>query len=357
MARSRLACLVAAAAAVFVWTGSASAQVEAEYEWTADRPDAVAPFGVTGDRTYEAGRLVLWYRFEGKRWDGYRIGTNPVDISSVLNTFDVAPFRMATAVQKVGLSFGLRDWLTVEAQVPFLVNKVQELTTPDTTFKVLSGFQVDSDRYGFGDVRALAHLQILEHTSYRAHVTGGVSIPVGSIHQDDFNPVTNSTERLPFPMQIGSGTWDGIAGFTFLAQRRSTSTGIQAMGLFRPHENDLDYRLGHQVETSVWGSYVLSDWVSLSARISAHWQGDPAGSFAGLAIDPTANPSANPELQGGTQVDLPLGINVHFPQGGLEGHRLGVEWSLPIHQDLDGPQLERNWSLHIGWYAGADFLF
>lgn len=354
MARTRLACFVAVAATV-CWTGTAGAQVEPDFEWTADRPDAIAPFGVTGDRTYEAGRLVLWYRFEGKRWDGYRIGTNPVALSSVLNTFEVAPLRMATAVQKVGVAYGLSDWLTLEGQVPFLVNKVQDLTTTDTTFKVLSGFQVDSDRFGFGDVRAVAHLQVLDRTSYRAHVTGGVSIPVGSFYQDAVNPLTSQVERLPFPMQIGSGTWDGIAGFTLTAQHPSTSTGIQAMGLFRPHWNELNYRLGHQVETSVWGSYALSDWVSLSARIFAHWQGDPTGSFQG--IDPLENPAGNPQLQGGTQVDLPLGINVYFPEGRFEGHRLGVEWAIPIHQDLDGPQLERNWTLHIGWYAGAGLLF
>jgi len=351
MARICLACLVAVVA-TFGWTGAADAQVEPEFEWTAERPDAIAPAGVTGDRTYDMGQLVFWYRFEGTRLDGLRTGTNPVAVSSVLNAFDVVPLRQTNAVQIAGLSFGFSDWLTLEGSIPFLVNKVQHVTTGDTLVKALTGFQVDTDRYGFGDVRALAHVRLLERGPYRAHITGGVSVPTGSFYQTAVNPATLQKERAPYSLQIGSGTFDGIGGATFTAQNDNTSTGIQAMGLFRPHWNELNYRLGHQLESSVWGAWRVSDWVSLSARIFVHWQGNPAGADA--ALDATENPAANPFLQGGTRVDLPLGLNIYFPEGALHGQRIAVEYAIPIHQKLDGPQLEQQWQLSVGlrWATG-----
>jgi len=35
--------------------------------------------------------------------------------------------------------------------------------------------------------------------------------------------------------------------------------------------------------------------------------------------------------------------------GGLVLPALAVEWSLPVYQDLHGPQLETGWALLIGW--------
>lgn len=351
MARIRLACLVAVVA-TFGWTGAANAQVEPEFEWTAERPDAIAPAGVTGDRTYDMGQLVFWYRFQGTRLDGLRTGTNPVALSSVLNSFEAVPLRQTNAVQIAGVSFGLSDWLNLEGSVPFLVNKVQQVATADTLVKALTGFQVDDDRLGFGDVRALVHLKLVDRGPYRAHVTGGVSIPTGSFRQTAYNPATLQEERAPYPLQIGSGTFDGIGGATFTAQNENTSTGLQAMGLFRPHENDLNYRLGHQLESSVWGAWRVSDWVSISARVFVHWQGNPAG--ADPALDASQNPAANPFLQGGTRVDLPLGLNIFFADGALRGQRITMEYAIPIHQKLDGPQLEQQWQLNIGvqWATG-----
>ena len=33
----------------------------------------------------------------------------------------------------------------------------------------------------------------------------------------------------------------------------------------------------------------------------------------------------------------------------LAGQRLGVEIGIPVYQDLDGPQLERDWTFRAGW--------
>jgi len=60
-------------------------------------------------------------------------------------------------------------------------------------------------------------------------------------------------------------------------------------------------------------------------------------------------PTLRPEIRGGNRVDVPLGLNYYIPTGALAGHRIAVEMSLPVFQNLSGPQLETDWILTLGW--------
>jgi len=335
------------------WPGAAQAQVEESHIWTPDRPDAVAPIGVTGDRTYEKGEVSFSYRFTGVRWDGTRSGTTPISTDQVLQDFFVAPLEMKAALHLFGLAAAPTDWLTVEAFVPFLSYLQMESVSADgIQFETESGLFDDSDRFGFGDAQFLSHLEFVDHDGYRAHFTAGFSAPLGSDEQRDRTPLSNESVQLPYPMQIGGGTWDLLGGLTVTAQNELASTGAQIMGTVRTGNNQRNYRLGNRFEANIWGSYRATEWVSFSIRAHTQWWGDVSG--ADPELNPNLNPVENPELQGGTRVDLPFGFNVHFPVGPLQGHRLGLEFAFPIHQDLNGPQLENDWSLTLGWrWAGG----
>ena len=58
--------------------------------------------------------------------------------------------------------------------------------------------------------------------------------------------------------------------------------------------------------------------------------------------------TADPDLRGGSRLDLGLGTNLFINKGVLKGTRIGGEFQLPIRQELDGPQLEMDWSLTLG---------
>ena len=60
-------------------------------------------------------------------------------------------------------------------------------------------------------------------------------------------------------------------------------------------------------------------------------------------------PTADPKLRGGDRVDALVGLNWYFGEGSLAGHRLALEYGLPVYQDLDGPQLETDSILLLGW--------
>ncbi len=46
---------------------------------------------------------------------------------------------------------------------------------------------------------------------------------------------------------------------------------------------------------------------------------------------------------------LNFGVNIAGQTGGLRGHRLAFEAGLPIHQDLNGPQMETDLVITGGW--------
>ncbi len=77
------------------------------------------------------------------------------------------------------------------------------------------------------------------------------------------------------------------------------------------------------------------------------WQDNVVG--ADPSLDPAVVPTADAHLRAGRRLDIGLGANFMLPSGPLAGHRLAVEFGRPLIQWLDGPQLETDWMLIVGW--------
>ena len=52
-------------------------------------------------------------------------------------------------------------------------------------------------------------------------------------------------------------------------------------------------------------------------------------------------------LYGGDIATISAGMN--FTPKQLPGQELGVEFGMPVYQDLNGPQMERDWYVTAGW--------
>jgi hypothetical protein len=87
--------------------------------------------------------------------------------------------------------------------------------------------------------------------------------------------------------------------------------------------------------------------VSASARLEGTAWGDIRGADAALV--PMMVPTADPDLRGGGRLDVGVGVNFEVASDTLHGQRLALEVLTPLWQHLDGPQLERDWELVVGW--------
>ncbi len=308
--------------------------------------DDRTPIGVMGAHTHDEGGLMLSYRYMFMSMAGNRIGTNKVSNSEVLEDYMVTPTDMDSQMHMFGLMYAPTDYVTAMVMLPYIKKSMNHLTRSGVRFKTTSE--------GVGDLKTSFLIKIFDRTNQQVHLNAGLSLPTGSISERDATPA-GPDQQLPYPMQLGSGTLDLMPGITYRGQHKSLSWGSQVSGVVRLGENSRDYRLGNRFDATGWGVWNWFNWVSTSARLDWQSWGNIKG--ADPALNSSVVPTADPKLRGGNRLDLLLGLDFYVPRGPvpIKGQRLAVEFGLPLYQDLDGPQLETDWVLWLGWQYAWSF--
>ncbi|MDA0338895.1 MAG: transporter [Proteobacteria bacterium] len=303
----------------------------------ADRPDAHAPIGVMGDHVHASGEVMFSYRYMHMDMGGNRVGTQSISIADTLTQFPVTPLSMSMDMHMFGAMYASTDGITLMAMVPYIEKSMDHRTR--------MGGEFTTRGEGIGDVKLMGLITLVAGANHRIHLNAGLSLPTGSIRERDITPV-NTDAQLPYPMQIGSGTYDLMPGITYTGSSERLFWGAQASAIIRLGHNSRDYRLGDQYQVTTWLAVPLADWLSLSGRAVYEHIGniDCADSELNRLMVQTADPA----LQGGDRIDLAVGFNILFVDGALKGTRLAVEAVIPVYQRLDGPQMERNWGIIAG---------
>ena len=312
------------------------------HEWDSARPDGHAPISVMGDHTHQQGEWMLSYRYMNMSMEGNLDGGDELSIDEVLSSYMMAPVKMTMEMHMLGVMYAPSDRWTLMLMAPMINNDM------DMRLRMMNGMTRDfsTASSGIGDVKFSALIKVFSRTSQKLHLNVGVSLPSGSINERDDTPMGENV-KLPYPMQLGSGTVDFLPGVTYLGQSADYSWGAQLSAVIRSGDNDEEYQLGNTWNAQTWLSTNLSESVSVSARLSySKWLNiDGADSD----LNPMMSPTANPDLRAGNRLDLGLGANYYVRKGPLEGHRIAFEYLLPATQDLDGPQLQLDSQLMLGW--------
>jgi len=322
------------------------------------RADSHAPIGVMGEHMHKAGEWMLSYRFMRMDMEGNRIGTDDVSPEEIVTTIPnphagpptlrVVPLSMTTDMHMFGAMFAPTDWLTLMGMGSYLRKEMDHVTFQGMTGTTRRG-EFTTKSSGVGDTRLVGMIGVYDDATHHVHLNAGISLPTGSIDETDdvlaptgMRPVLT----LPYPMQLGSGTYDALPGVTYTGKHNRFGWGAQYAGTIRLGENDANYSLGDQHEVTAWGSYLWTDALSTSVRL----KGRTIGQIDGMDARITAPvQTADPNFQGGERIDLSFGINLAGQSGFLRGHRIAFEIGTPIHQDLNGPQLETDVFFLVGW--------
>jgi hypothetical protein len=307
------------------------------------RADAHAPIGAMGEHMHEKGEFMLSYRFMHMRMEGNRDGTNDLSPDDVLALgYMATPTDMDVDTHVFGAMYAPFDWVTLMLMLPYVEKSMDHVTA--------TGVHFQTDSNGIGDLRFTGLLRLWQTEMHHLHLNAGFGFPTGSIDQEDDVPVPMmgfQKRRLPYPMQIGSGSYSLIPGLTYTGRTERWSWGAQAMGTIYLDENDNHYRVGNRFDGTAWVARNWFRWLSTSARLKGSVWANYAG--ADPALDPAAVPTADPNLRGGSEIDLAPGLNLVLPLGPLGEHRIAVEALLPVYRNLDGPQLKNKWMLTVGW--------
>lgn len=328
------------------------------YADSVSRADSHAPIGILGDHLHKAGEFMFSYRYarmsmSGNSDSGASLSADDI-ATSALNPFfgrtgqpptlRVVPTKMSMSMQMVGLMYAPTDWLTLMGMVGTASKEMDHSTyqgAAGTTvlgnFRVKTQGQTDSTIYGL--------IHVGEWGANRLHATVGLSIPTGSIEKTATVLAPNSmqrTLRAPYPMQLGSGTYDGIVGLTYSHSGDRWGFGSQWRSVMHLGTNDEGYALGDEHKVNVWTSYSFANFFSVSARAEFFSRGNIDG-FDASIVAPVQ--TADPNRQKAKIMRLAVGANTILGNQ----HRIGLELLSPIKRSLHGPQLEDEWSAILGY--------
>ena len=313
----------------------------------------VVPINVLGGHTHPAGQWMVGYRYMFTHQGGNLVGASEVSTRRLLRRYLLAPDSMDMEMHMLEGMYAPTDRLTVMLMAPYsrMWMEKQSLFTaghghgaaplPARAAAAAPNAprQVESRSAGWGDLTLMSLYTFSgnSESGRRLLFNGGLSIPTGSIQQ------SHRGRRHEYMMQLGSGTVDLLPGITYLSESRNWSWGAQGMGTLRLGTNDVGYRLGNRLRLNAWGSYRLTDWLAPSIRLEGQVWGNINGQDP--TLDPLVDPTFDPGNYGGRRVDLLLGANIFVPKGKWKGTRLSVEGGFPVYQNLDGPQLETDWTI------------
>jgi len=364
----RRACLASAVLALCAATALASPPEHVHHDGPHDpthdhdRPDAYAPIGVMGDHVHHKGGLMFSYRFAKMQMEGNLEGTRKRTTDDVLFRsdnppgppgpgFPVAPFYMGMEMHMFGVMYGVLEDLTLTAMLPLLRLDMDHQTRDGAKFTTRSN--------GIGDFKLGGLYRFFERGGHSIHSNLTLSFPTGSINERDNLPIALDGARLPYPMQLGSGSLAVIPGLTYNGQTPNWSWGAQATGSIQTYENDNDYRVGNSYNLTAWGARKWTSWLSTAFRADWRQWFNYSGADPQLTqpVAPASNPmipttrivpTADTDKRGGRRLDLGLSFNLYAPRAWPKGLRFAAEALVPVYQSLDGPQLRARWRVIAG---------
>ncbi|MEQ1848910.1 MAG: hypothetical protein ABL983_25440, partial [Nitrospira sp.] len=305
------------------------------------------------------------------------------------------------------------DWLTLMLMPQFVDMTMDNYQPPSlidpNQAHAHGGGQHGHETGGVGDTGMYALVKLFDRPNHQLHTSLGVTAPTGDVGIKLKDAGLQKLEHsdgayIHYGMQLGSGTWDFKPSLTYTGKAEDWSWGAQVGGTLRLEgSNKSGYALGDIFESSVWGGYDLTHWLSATVRAAYTWQGGIKSQYprstrfdAALegacrynatypdTFDEFGNPgppvfhqadfdqcsAGNEEIKrlndandrpspmdfpanyGGHYVDIGFGLSATVPSGSLAGNKLSFEWLQPVYTNVNGYQLDRDGALSFTWSVG-----
>jgi hypothetical protein len=311
-----------------------------------------APLGVFGADMPAEGKFVFSICPLFVNSSGMRIGAQGVSSEYIVATtpwyFDptkklrLAPQNIAAASQTAVLAYGATKDFAI-----FVTAGMVEKNLEALTFKGASGVTRLGRSYtgtdALADFTAAGVYRLYQDEVHRFQINLGMSFPTGSNH-NTFTLLqpdgSYASVRAFYGMQLGSGTYDILPGVVYAGHYDKFSWGLSYRGRLPLGANPQGYRYGDLHEFNGWAGYSWVSGFTNTFRIAGSTQGPIRG------FDPLINgksPPANPNFYGGQRIEIFGGAAISGRFLGYEALSIAVEAGLPIYQNLDGPQISKNW--------------
>nr|WP_299384007.1 nitrous oxide reductase accessory protein NosL [Allomuricauda sp.] len=305
-------------------------------------PSSYAPSGIMGDHLHPKGGVMISLRSMYMSMDGNRMGSTKIQDQDIFQNFMVAPQQMDMEMFMLGMMYAPSNKVTLML-MQNLVRKDMDLTARmmmDNGMTMMNDFSTASS--GLGDLKLGVLYGVVSDGKNSLHLNSKVSIPLGKIDRRDATPMM-ADAKLPYAMQLGTGTLDLTFGTTYKYNFSNFTLGVQQLNTFGTGRNSEGYRFGNIHELHSWLGYNISNKVGVNLRLSGSTQGEISGMDAEL--NPMMVPTAVTGNYGGELVSGGVGSNILLAKGKLI---LGIEFNAPLYQNYNGIFMNSDYSLNAG---------
>ena len=306
------------------------------------------PAGVMTDHIHDKGKWMISYTYMNMTMQGNQMGTTRVSENTVYQNYTMSPETMNMQMHMVMAMFGITDKLTLMAMGGISYNYMT-MNMSNTAMSMpgmvmnMGSMTMASESSGITDTKLTALYKILDKSKSGLIGSCGISLPTGTI-QATGTTMLGDNQRLPYGMQIGTGSFGITPGITYTLKSNLFTAGIELGGDIKLNNNSLGYKLGNVYHATVWASYKLLSFVSCSIRTEAISVDKIHGSdkVMNLSVYQTDDPTAKTSNYGGTWCNLYAGLNFHLSNQTFSKFSLLTEYGIPVYQNLNGTQM----SLH-----------
>ena len=316
--------------------------------------DKHAPAGIMGDHIHGQGEWMFEYKYMNMYMDDNRIGSTTVSdlfvnpaapgafvVDGIATNNGATPTQMTMEMHMIHLMYGLTDDVTIYTMIMLPSLTMDHVRGPMNPAPQFSPFTTHNS--GLGDTSFGALVKLYDDEDDDLILNLGMSAPTGQVQRFTTIPTGGAVvQALPYPMRLGAGTWNAKPGITWKHYEQRGSNGVQLQTNLPLGRNDRNYSVSDEYRLNLWRSQLLTDNLAVSFRLENLWQSTYDGA------DPLATNgviSTNVEsFRGGYWLNLGLGVMAL-----KNGHLFNVELVPTLYQNLNGVQLETDWSLFASW--------
>jgi len=301
-------------------------------------------------------RWSVEYSYRQLHLDGYQMDDRSVGLMDILFTpgemrtdrnFPIVPIKATQEVHTFDIGYRLNNKLKLSLSVPF----VRQDTDHISTITGFEAFNIASS--GLGDISLLStwYMPINHNSAWQ--LSGGVSLPTGSIDEKGDTPRNGAgtIEQLPFTKQLGTGTWDLPLSISYLRNDGSWDWGTQITARIHLGENHRGYHLGDRYGINIWAQYFTKSFLHPGIKLA--WQHiDPIHGvdtdllMPGLFPFPTA--ISNPAFFGGNNINLSLLLKVCNAKTNCKKYA-DLEFTKPVYRNMTGVQPREDYQFSISF--------
>ena len=315
------------------------------------------PIGVMGSQVHEKGHFMLSIRqmsmrMKGNSDDGSALTDseiinlpNPYPMMNMPSKLSVVPQEMDMNMTMIGGMYGLTDRQTLMVMAMYL-EKDMTLSTysPMMQRDLLGNFKTKTT--GLSSITVSSLIKISEGNGYQINAQIGLEKFIGDNDETGkvLTPMNMAKEMvLPYSMQVSDESTSLIAGLNISKNTENWSYGGQIT--FKNKIDDKEWSYGNGFTLNGWAGKNLSDSIWGSIRLS-YADIDSIDGRDMRIMAPVQ--TANPKNYGGSNYKLSFGINKRLSNG----DNLDFELSIPFEQKLNGPQMEEDLTLTLGYKKG-----